>query len=209
MKSGKFISLEGGEGVGKTTNLQFIRQQLEQKGVSVLITREPGGTLLAEKIRSLLIENSQEKISDLTELLLIFAARCQHINEVIKPALDSGQWVLTDRFADATFAYQGGGRGLNNGIISWLEQTVQKDILPDLTLLFDAPVMIGMQRARARAELDRFELEQMDFFERVRHSYLKRAQQFPERIHIIDANQPLDEVQSHIKKKLADFLHEV
>jgi dTMP kinase len=198
MKPGKFITLEGGEGVGKSTNLQFIRHYLEDRGIKVLATREPGGTPLAEKIRSLLLEQHCEKVNDTTELLLIFAARAQHIQQVILPALQDGCWVLCDRFTDASYAYQGGGRNMDIQIIAWLEQTVQGELRPDLTLLLDAPVEIGMQRAIQRGKLDRFEAEHARFFERVRAAYLQRAAQETRRYQIVDACQSLAEVQAQI-----------
>jgi dTMP kinase len=170
-KKGLFITLEGGEGVGKTTNLAFIQHFLESKGMTVVVTREPGGTVLAEKLRGLLLENQNELISEKTELLLMFAARAQHLKNVIEPALESGDWVLCDRFTDATYAYQGGGRGIDTNLIAWLEQFVQDELCPDLTLLFDAPIELGMQRAKKRGALDRFENEQLEFFNKVRTAY--------------------------------------
>lgn len=207
MKKGKFITLEGGEGVGKTTNLSFIRQFLENQGISVVVTREPGGTALAEKLRHLLLENQGEAISEKTELLLMFSARAQHIHNVINPALKRGDWVLCDRFTDATYAYQGGGRGVDTHLISWLEQFVQAGLQPDLTLLFDAPVELGMQRAKKRGDLDRFENEQLSFFNKVRAAYLEQAQQHSQRIKIIDAAQALDVVQKDIQKQLLQLIH--
>lgn len=198
MKQGLFITLEGGEGVGKTSNVLFIQQLLEQAGKRVVTTREPGGTVGAEKIRQLLLDKSDEKLTDVSELLLMFAARAQHIEEVIKPALAQGSWVLCDRFTDATYAYQGGGRGMDNTVIAWLEQTVQGDLKPNLTLLLDAPIKIGMARANKRGELDRFESEKMAFFARVRACYLQRAEDEPLRIKPIDARQSLDQVQQAI-----------
>lgn len=206
MKKAKFITLEGGEGLGKTTNLVFIQQWLAQHNISVLVTREPGGTALAEKLRQLLLENNAESISEKTELLLMFAARAQHIIQVILPALQRGDWVLCDRFTDATYAYQGGGRGLDLTTIAWLEQFVQAQLQPDLTLLFDAPVEIGMQRATKRGALDRFENQQVTFFNRVREAYLQQAQRHPERIKLIDASQPLPCVQHEIQQLLQNWL---
>lgn len=209
MRKGKFITLEGGEGVGKSTNLAFIQQFLESKGLSVVVTREPGGTVLAEKLRSLLLENQQETISEKTELLLMFAARVQHIANVINPALERGDWVLCDRFTDATYAYQGGGRGIDINVIAWLEQFVQAQLQPDLTLLFDAPVELGMQRAKKRGALDRFENEKLAFFSQVREAYLQRARQYSERIKIIDATQSLENVQNDIQQLLDRVIHGV
>jgi dTMP kinase len=196
MTRGKFITLEGGEGVGKTTNLTFIKNYLRLHNIPVVETREPGGTVLAEKIRHLLLDNDSEIISEQAELLLIFAARAQHIKHVIEPALARGEWVLCDRFTDATYAYQGGGRNMRISTIEWLENLVQGNLRPDLTVLLDAPVEIGIERARERGSFDRFELEKISFFEHVRRAYLLQAELHPERIKLIKANQPLVDVQS-------------
>jgi dTMP kinase len=206
MKLGRFISLEGGEGVGKTTNLQYIQHILHEKHIPLIVTREPGGTVLAEKIRTILLDRQDEPLCECAELLLIFAARAQHIQQVIVPALRNGQWVLCDRFIDATYAYQGGGRNMDMHTIAWLEQTVLGTLKPDLTLLLDAPANIGLKRAKQRGKLDRFEIEQLDFFERVRKVYLQRAQQDTNRYQIIDACLPLPEVQIQIKHILEQFL---
>lgn len=200
MKHGRFITLEGCEGVGKSTNLQFIKGLLLERQIDVIVTREPGGTELAEQIRHLLLAKHHENITPEAELLLMFAARSQHIHHVILPALRQGQWVLCDRFTDATFAYQGGGREMDNNTIAWLEQTVQGDLRPDLTLLLDASVETGMQRAQNRGLLDRFESERLEFFQRVRQAYLQRAKQNPDRYTIIDASLPLPEVQAQIRQ---------
>ena len=202
MKHGRFITLEGCEGVGKSTNLQFIKGLLLERQIDVIVTREPGGTELAEQIRHLLLAKHHENITPEAELLLMFAARSQHIHHVILPALRQGQWVLCDRFTDATFAYQGGGREMDNNTIAWLEQTVQGDLRPDLTLLLDASVETGMQRAQNRGLLDRFESERLEFFQRVRQAYLQRAKQNPDRYTIIDASLPLPEVQAQIRQTL-------
>lgn len=202
MKQGRFITLEGGEGVGKSTNLQYIQQLLLEQQIDVVVTREPGGTELAEKIRQLLLEKHEESITEKAELLLVFAARAQHIQHVILPALQQGRWVLSDRFTDATYAYQGGGRAMDMQTIAWLENTVQGDLRPDLILLLDAPLDVGMSRAQQRGKLDRFESEQRDFFERVRQAYLKRAGQDQQRYKIIDASLPLNQVQLQIKHAL-------
>lgn len=209
MNKGKFITLEGGEGAGKTTNLSFIQQYLQSQGISVIVTREPGGTMLAEKLRHLLLENQGENISEKTELLLMFSARCQHIYNVISPALERGDWVLCDRFTDATYAYQGGGRGVDTHLIAWLEQYVQSGLQPDLTLLFDVPVELGMQRAKRRGSLDRFESEQLSFFNRVKEAYLERMHQHPERIRIIDATKPLESVQHDIGQLLEKLVNNI
>jgi dTMP kinase len=205
--TGKFITLEGGEGVGKSTNVPFIKQFLEDHTINVVVTREPGGTELAEKIRGLLLQSNNEAVTSHAELLLIFAARAQHLNQVIKPALSQGCWVLCDRFTDATYAYQGGGREMPIDAINWLENFVQGTLRPDLTLLLDVPAEIGMARALNRGgQLDRFESEQIEFFNRVRRVYLQQAEQYPSRIKLIKADQALPDVQSAIIKELTSFL---
>ena len=209
MKKGKFITLEGGEGVGKSTNLQFIQQYLHNCGADVCLTREPGGTPLAERIRGLLLDHGEESVTPEAELLLVFAARAQHLQHFILPRLHQGQWILCDRFTDATYAYQGGGRQMDTGYIAWLENTVQGDLRPDITLLLDAPIEIGLQRAQKRGELDRFESERQDFFQRVRNSYLQQAQANPQRYRIIDASRPLLEVQAQITEILDNLLKQV
>ena len=206
MKRGKFITLEGGEGVGKTTNLHFIKDYLQQQQIQVTVTREPGGTALAEKIRQLLLDADSEKVAETSELLLMFASRAQHIQHVIAPALAQGNWVLCDRFTDATYAYQGGGRGLSIDTIAWLEQLVQGELRPDLTLLLDAPIEIGMERAQKRGAFDRFEAEKISFFTRVRDMYLSRAAQQPERIKVIQAHQSLANVQQDIIEVMQQFV---
>lgn len=206
MKKGLFITLEGGEGVGKTTNLHYIKELLEKSGLTVITTREPGGTVFAEKIRQLLLEKTEETISEKTELLLLFAARAQHIQHIIKPALSQGQWVLCDRFTDATYAYQGGGRNMDIAMIEWLELKVQGTLRPDLTLLLDAPIQTGMNRANKRGKLDRFESENYSFFEKVRTSYLQRAKKYPLQIRIINAAQPLYKVQNEISLEIQKIL---
>jgi dTMP kinase len=203
---GCFITIEGTEGVGKTTNIAYIRQCLNDHGIEPIMTREPGGTDLAESIRVLLLEPRVEPMAELTELLLIFAARAQHLAQIIKPALDTGQWVLCDRFTDATYAYQGGGRLLDKSTIGNLENLVQGDLRPDLVLILDIEPEVGLQRARQRGEPDRFEQETLHFFRRVRAAYLQRVVQDPDRYLIIDAGQPLDDVQRQIKAGLQAFL---
>jgi len=195
---GRFITIEGIEGVGKTSNLMFIRDWLESAGIEVLVTREPGGTPLAEEIRELLLSPRDEVVDETSELLLVFAARAQHLNTRILPAIERGAWVLSDRFTDATYAYQGGGRGLSKALIGQLEEIVQKTIRPDLTFLLDLPVETGLARARNRSQPDRFEAEQSAFFERVRSAYLERAALQPERFAIIDASPELPQVQGQI-----------
>lgn len=203
MQRGKFLTIEGTEGVGKSTNLAFVRDWLSAQGIEVVVTREPGGTPLAEEIRRLLLSKREELVDESAELLLVFAARAQHLTQVIKPALARGAWVLSDRFTDATFAYQGGGRGLNKSTIEQLEQLVQGDLRPDLTLILDIDVELGLNRARQRGELDRFESETIGFFERVRNAYRQRASVAPERYALVDAGQTLEEVQHDIEKVLS------
>ncbi|MCK5895042.1 MAG: dTMP kinase [Endozoicomonadaceae bacterium] len=195
---GFFITIEGGEGVGKTTSSTYIKSWLEQHGMDYVHTREPGGTPLAEKIRELLLGHSEEAVAASTELLLMFAARAQHLDQVIIPALKVGKVVLCDRFTDATYAYQGAGRGLSNEHIATLEQLVQGDFRPDLTILLDLPVVTGMTRVRQRGELDRFEQEALTFFERVRTAYLERATQFSNQYVVVDAAPALADVQATI-----------
>jgi dTMP kinase len=198
MLRGKFLTIEGTEGVGKSTNLAFVQNWLQSKGVEVVVTREPGGTPLAEEIRSLLLAKRDEPVNETAELLLVFAARAQHMAQVIQPSLARGAWVLSDRFTDATFAYQGGGRGLSTETITQLEQLVQGNLRPDLTLILDIDVELGLNRARQRGELDRFESETMVFFERVRSAYRARAEQAPSRYALVDAGQELVAVQADI-----------
>jgi len=208
MMRGKFITLEGGEGVGKSTNITFIESLLKEKNITVQLTREPGGTVLAEKIRQLLLDKEQEEISEQTELLMMFAARAQHIKHVIQPALAKGIWVLCDRFTDASYAYQGGGRGMDMAALTWLEDFVQTDLRPDLTLLLDAPIEVGMNRAVVRGKLDRFESEQRNFFTQVRQAYLSIAEQQPTRVKVVDATQSLVEVQVDIALIVNRFIYE-
>lgn len=196
--SGLFITLEGPEGAGKSTNRDYLAGLLRDRGLDVLLTREPGGTPLAERIRELLLAPSEECMDADTELLLVFAARAQHLAEVIRPALARGAVVLCDRFTDATYAYQGGGRGLSIERIATLERFVQDGLQPDLTLLFDLPVEVGLSRAAARGRLDRFEQEGQAFFEAVRQAYLQRAKADPQRYRLLDAAQPLTSVQQSL-----------
>ena len=203
---GLFITLEGPEGAGKTTNRAYLAEKLEAQGFQVTLTREPGGTALAEQIRDILLAPHDEIMSVDTELLLMFAARAQHLAQVIMPALAAGKIVICDRFTDATYAYQGGGRGLDCSRIAMLEQFVQGDLRPDITLLFDLPVADGMARAVARGKLDRFEQEQQDFFEAVRQSYLQRAQDDPERFRIVNAQQALEDVQKGLDAHLLEIM---
>lgn len=208
MNKGRFITLEGTEGVGKSTNLAFIKQQLEARGVDYVQTREPGGTPLAEEIRALLLANRSEKVADDAELLLVFAARAQHLQTVIKPALDAGKWVLSDRFIDATYAYQGGGREMSVETIRQLEVLVLDGLKPDVTILLDMPVEVGLKRAGERSTPDRFETEKVAFFERVRQMYLSRAHAQPERYCIINADGTIKEVQSRLETALTQKLEQ-
>ena len=204
--SGLFITLEGPEGAGKSTNREYLAERLRDQGLDVVMTREPGGTPLAERIRELLLAPSDEAMAVDTELLLMFAARAQHLAQVIRPALARGAVVLCDRFTDATYAYQGGGRGLSQARIATLETFVQGALRPDLTLVFDLPVEVGLARAAARGRLDRFEQEGQAFFEAVRQAYLQRAQGEPQRYSVLDAAQPLEAVQRAIDALLPGIL---
>jgi dTMP kinase len=209
--AGRFITVEGGEGAGKTTQLEVIRGTLAAAGIEVVMTREPGGTPRAEKIREVLLTPTPEPMPPLCELLLMFAARCTHIENVIRPALERGTWVVSDRFTDATYAYQGGARGMSLEQIDWLAKTVQGTLQPDLTLLLDAPVELALARAHARnqgSQTDRFELERNTFFERVRTTYLARAAAEPGRFRVIDASGSLDSVATAIRTALGAFVME-
>ena len=198
----RLITVEGGEGVGKSTHLAFIADWLRKRGVALLVTREPGGTPGADEIRDTLLKVRAELFQPMAELLLMFAARALHVEDVIRPALAKGTWVLCDRFTDASYAYQGGGRGIPTARIAALERMVLKGLKPDLTLLLDAPVEIGMARARKRGPMDRFEREQDEFFGRVRRVYLARARREPRRIARVDAGGSLEAVQTHIASLL-------
>jgi len=203
---GKFITIEGGEGAGKSTMMSRVVSWLEKASHRVIRTREPGGTELAEKLRNILLDQNNISLSGQAELLLMFAARAQHLDELIRPALARGDWVLCDRFTDATWAYQGGGRGLSRQEIETLETLVHGDLQPDLTLLLDLPVEQGMKRAAERSEADRFEQESRLFFEKVRKAYLERAMAVPQRFAVIDASGNIDEVWSQIETVLHDRL---
>ena len=207
--SGLFITLEGPEGAGKSTNRDYLATRLREQGIDVLLTREPGGTPLAERVRELLLAPSEEPMAADTELLLVFAARAQHLAQVIRPALACGAVVLCDRFTDATYAYQGGGRGLSEARIEVLENFVQDSLRPDLTLVFDLPVEVGLARAAARGRLDRFEQEGQPFFEAVRQTYLRRAALQPQRYYILDAAQSLAGVQQALDNLLPQLLERV
>ncbi len=208
MKEGKFITIEGTEGAGKSTALQFIQDYLIQANKQVVLTREPGGTEIAEEIRKILLHSSpQEKMQPETELLLMFAGRAQHIQTCIIPALSAGKWVVSDRYIDASYAYQGGGRGMDWQQIKTLDQLVVKNSHPDLTLLLDIPAELGCARAEKRgAPKDRIEQEKIDFFVRVRNAYLERAKHDPKRIKVIDASRELSAVQVQMRRVLDEFL---
>jgi dTMP kinase len=207
MMRGLFITLEGGEGAGKSTNLAYIRQWLERAGREVVITREPGGTELGERVRDILLHSKELHITPEPEMLLMFAARAEHLAKVIRPALAAGKVVLCDRFTDATYAYQGGGRGLPAERIAAMEDRVQGDLRPDLTLLLDIPVQAGRERAGSRGAPDRFEREDNDFFMRVRETYLARARAEPARMRVIDASRPLPQVEQQIAAVLEELVH--
>jgi dTMP kinase len=201
---GRFLTLEGGEGVGKSTNLELVVARIEAAGHPVVTTREPGGTPLAEEIRELILAVREERVAGLTELLLIFAARAQHLDRVIRPALAAGQWVVCDRFTDATYAYQGAGRGLPTTQIAVLEELVHGDLQPDLTIYLDVPVSVGRSRIEDRAH-DRLEREADAFHQSVRDAYLRRARR-EKRIQVVDASVSLDDVQASIMTVLERFL---
>ncbi|MEO7464460.1 MAG: dTMP kinase [Nitrosospira sp.] len=196
---GKFITLEGIDGAGKSTHLCGLEKILGERGKTVITTREPGGTSVGEALRELLLDSNRAMHAE-TEALLMFAARREHLDKIILPALTRGDWVISDRFTDSSFAYQGGGRGLATQKLDKLEQWVQGDFQPDLTLYFDVAVEVGRQRISAIKSTDRFEKEQDKFFRRVREAYLQRAQKFPRRIKVIDSNQPLDVVMKSLEK---------
>lgn len=202
-----FLTVEGGEGAGKSTQIDVIEDTLRAAGISVLRTREPGGTPLAEDIRTLLLAPREEPVVDLAELLLVFAARAQHVTSFIRPALARGDWVLCDRFVDATLAYQGAGRAMDVETITRLRDMVLGDFMPDFTLLLDVPVQRGLERAAARGASDRFERESMAFHQRVRDCYLALAAREPQRISVVDAGAALDEVTAAVRAAVRAFLH--
>mgnify|MGYP000689049199 CR=1 FL=1 len=204
--SGRFITLEGGEGAGKSSNLAWLAERLREAGVTVTLTREPGGTELAERIRQVLLDPGSETMDDTTELLLVFAARAQHLAALIRPALERGEWVLCDRFMDATWAYQGAGRGLDESRIAALQSLVLEGLVPHRTVLFDVPVAEGLARAGKRSRPDRIEREQVAFFERVRQCYLERAAAEPERFRVVDAGVSLDQVRAQLEQHLEEML---
>jgi dTMP kinase len=198
VQRGKFITIEGIEGVGKSTNIDYLAGIIEANGYTVMKTREPGGTPIAERIRNILKEHGDEPLPDVAELLLMFAARSISVNNAIQPALSNGTWVISDRFTDSTRAYQGGGRGFPRESIEWLAEFVHGDLQPDLTILLDAPVEIAMQRADRRGDPDRFEVERAEFFDRVRQTYLQLAEMEPERFAVVDCSRDLESVQAAI-----------
>ncbi|QOJ08053.1 dTMP kinase [Nitrosomonas sp. H1_AOB3] len=204
MQRGKFITVEGIDGAGKSTHLAWLERFLQDKGLEVVVTREPGGTALGEALRQVLLDHRQVMHPE-TEALLMFAARREHLDKVILPALDRGAWVVSDRFTDASFAYQGGGRGVAQSKLENLEQWVQVGFSPDLTVYFDVPVIVGRERLRSTRIADRFEMESNLFFERVRQAYLQRAGQFPQRIRVVDSSRPLAEVKTAVAKIMEDF----
>ena len=204
--TGKFITLEGGEGAGKSTVLNSVRELLAARGIDFVVTREPGGTPAGEAIRSVLLDPKLRGLCAESELLLMFASRAQLVRDVIKPALAAGKWVLSDRFTDASFAYQGGGRGQPVSRIAELEAWAADGVAPDLTLLLDLPIAEGMKRANGRGEADRIEMENADFFERVRAAYRERAASQPLRFRVIDAGQPLQRVLDDVHRVVVAFL---
>ena len=208
MSAGRFITLEGIEGAGKSTVAKYVGDWLAGQGIVVRLTREPGGTPLAERVRSIVLERGTEQVSAVTETLLMFAARALHVENVIVPALRAGDWVVCDRFTDATRAYQGSGRGVDAALIDSLAGAVHPQLAPDCTVLLDLPVAAGLSRARERggAGADRFEAETVSFFEKVRAGYLALARREPARIHVIDAAAPLKEVQQQVAAILARLL---
>lgn len=205
-RRGKFITLEGIEGAGKSTQLAVVQRCLEDRGIDVLRTREPGGSPIGERLRDLLLDTACKGMAADTELLLMFAARAEHIARTIGPALERGTWVLCDRFTDATYAYQGGGRGVDRERIALLEDYVQGPLRPDLTLLFDLPVAAGLERAGKRTATDRFESETGSFFESVRAAYLAIAGSHPQRVAVIDASAALEQVSVQVQDRIGAFL---
>jgi len=205
-KRGKFITVEGGEGVGKSTNIEAIKTFLDARSIDFIQTREPGGTRIAEKIRQLILDTHEENLDSTAELLLVFAARAQHLKTLIEPALEEGKWVLCDRFTDATYAYQGAGRNLDRNLISELENIVQGTLRPDLTIILDLDPAVGLQRARQRGELDRIEQEKQDFFEAVRNCYLEIAAANPDRCLVIDAGDEIHQVKNSLLQQFELWL---
>ena len=206
MLIGKFLTVEGQDGAGKSTNIVTIEKVLVAKNIDYIKTREPGGTAFGEKIREIILNSKDDEFGDTAELLLVFAARAEHIETIIKPALIAGKWVLCDRFTDATYAYQGAGRGIKKHNIEVLEKLVQVDLQPDLTLLLDLPVEVGESRAGARSEADRFEQQLLDFKQRVRDCYLQIANEFSNRVVVIDANNSIKKVEELMTDAIEKFI---
>ena len=205
MTSGKFITVEGIEGVGKSTNISLIAEQIREAGHEVVLTREPGGTRPGERIRRILLDRKEHDITPMTELLLMFAARAQHVEELIKPALQKGSWVVCDRFTDSSYAYQGGGRDLGDETVAELEKTALGDFRPDLVLILDLDVMTGLGRATASKQADRFESEAREFFEKARRAYVRRAASH-NRYRLIDASGEPGQVQARIRSVVQELL---
>ena len=203
MTTGKFITLEGVEGVGKSTNLELVARSVKSAGYDVLVTREPGGTTLGERVREILLDKNENQMTPMAELLLMFAARAQHVEEVIKPALARGTWVVSDRFTDSSYAYQGGGRQLGSKAVAKLERQVLGDFGPDLVIILDLDVQAGLRRASKVSEADRFESEEKAFFERVRAAFVSRSTK--PGYHLVDAARPLIEVQTNITTILKEL----
>jgi len=204
--NGKLITLEGGEGAGKSTVLEAVRAELAARGIDVLVTREPGGTPAGEAMRAVLLDPQLRGLCAESELLLMFAARAQLVREVVQPALAAGRWVLSDRFTDASYAYQGGGRGQPPARIADLERWAAAGLVPDLTLLLDLPVADGMRRANGRGAADRIEMENAEFFERVRRAYRERAAAEPRRFRVVDASRPLADVLADVRAQIGGFV---
>lgn len=204
MTKGRLITIEGVEGVGKSTNIALVRTLLEERGYEVVLTREPGGTQTGERIREILLDKEEQAMTAMTELLLMFAARSQHVSEVIVPALAAGRWVISDRFTDSSYAYQGGGRELGIETVAALESQVLGDFRPDLTIVLDVDVATGLERATRESEADRFESEQASFFQRVRETFLRLAQ--ADRYRVIDAGQPIEKVQVDLTEVILEFI---
>jgi len=205
MQRGKFITIDGIEGAGKSTQIDFIYNFLNNKGINLILTREPGGTDLGEKIRELLLGNNNKSMHSDTELLLMFADRNEHIKTKVIPTLEEGSWVLSDRFIDSSYAYQGGGRGLSMERIEELENWVLQGFTPDLTLLLDVDIDLGMSRIKARGMKDRIEQETMDFFARAREAYIQRSKVFPDRIKLIDASKSIEHTSNQIENILLEL----
>lgn len=207
MNRGRFITIEGVEGVGKSTNLALIDKLIQERGYDVIVTREPGGTPTGERVREILLDKEEQQMTAMTELLLMFAARRQHVDQVIEPALARGAWVISDRFTDSSYAYQGGGRELGADTVAGLERFVLGDFNPDLTIVLDLDVETGLKRATTTTEADRFESEQKEFFERVRQAFLTRAA--GDRYRVVDTAQSIDAVQAEISQIIEAFCSDV